>query len=112
MKEKLTRKSGAVLRHWAWAPDMPRSLPNGSAEADVVPDCLLCANTLTTSSTNSARSLQIMSGQDAFRRFAQQVQRAGGSGGRVPPGGGALVAGAIALIGGGALLNASLFNGE
>ena len=53
-----------------------------------------------------------MSGQDAFRRFAQQVQRAGGSGGRVPPGGSALVAGAIALIGGGALLNASLFNGE
>ena len=54
-----------------------------------------------------------MSGQDAFRRFAQQVQRAGGSGGRMPTGG--MFAGGgllIALVGGGILLNASLFNGE
>ncbi|KAI0697887.1 band 7 family-domain-containing protein [Cytidiella melzeri] len=52
-----------------------------------------------------------MSGQDAFRRFAQQVQRAGGSGGRLPSGGAFAGGGLIlALIGGGVLLNASLFN--
>ncbi|KAI0075094.1 hypothetical protein K474DRAFT_1600488 [Panus rudis PR-1116 ss-1] len=55
-----------------------------------------------------------MNGQEAFRRLAQQIQRVGGSGGGGPnrspkglfAGGGALVA----LIGGGILLNASLFN--
>ena len=58
-----------------------------------------------------------MSGQDAFRRFALQLQavsRQGGGGGR---GGGAGKAFAgtgllVALIGGGVVLNASLFNGE
>ena len=54
----------------------------------------------------------LMDSQDAFRRFAQQVQRAGGQGGGGFPGrflaGGGLLA---ALIGGGLLLNASLFNG-
>lgn len=55
-----------------------------------------------------------MNSQEAFRRFAQQVQRAGsqGGGGGGFPGrffaGGGLLA---ALIGGGVLLNASLFNG-
>lgn len=53
-----------------------------------------------------------MNSQEAFRRFAQQVQRAGGQGGGGFPGrffaGGGLLA---ALIGGGLLLNASLFNG-
>ena len=68
-----------------------------------------CTCTLTSIALFSQKT---MSGQDAFRRFAQQVQRAGGSGGRVPPGGAGLVAGTIALIGGAALLNASLFNGE
>ena len=54
-----------------------------------------------------------MSGQDAFRRFAQQIQRAGGSGGRMPGGRGAFAGGGllVALIGGGFFLNASLFNG-
>lgn len=54
-----------------------------------------------------------MSGQDAFRKFAQQIQRAGGSGGRIPGGKGAFAGGGLilALIGGGVLLNASLFNG-
>jgi hypothetical protein len=56
-----------------------------------------------------------MNTQEAFRRLAQQVQRAGGQGGggfsggpgRFFAGGGLLAA----LIGGGLLLNASLFNG-
>lgn len=54
-----------------------------------------------------------MSGQDAFRKFTQQLQRAGGSGGRIPGGKGAFAGGGllIALVGGGFLLNASLFNG-
>lgn len=56
-----------------------------------------------------------MNSQEAFRRFAQQVQRAGGQGGGGFPGGpGRLFAGGgllAALIGGGLLLNASLFNG-
>lgn len=55
--------------------------------------------------------------QEAFRRFAQQLQRAsqGGGGGGFPGGsprglfaGGGLV---VALIAGGLALNASLFNG-
>jgi prohibitin 2 len=49
-----------------------------------------------------------MNGQDAFRKFTQQIQRAGGQGG---PGrlfaGGGLVA---VLIGGGVILSASMFN--
>lgn len=53
-----------------------------------------------------------MNGQEAFRRFAQQVQRAGSQGGGGSPGrffaGGGLI---VALVGGGLLLNASLFNG-
>lgn len=83
---------------------------NGSAEPDVVCSC----DDYLYLYSDKYRSLfaKTMSGQDAFRRFAQQVQRAGGSGGRVPPGGAGLVAGTIALIGGAALLNASLFNGE
>jgi prohibitin 2 len=53
-----------------------------------------------------------MSGQDAFRKFAQQLQRAGGSGGRMPSGGAFAGGGLLlALVGGGVLLNASLFNG-
>ncbi|KAI0345999.1 hypothetical protein BDW22DRAFT_1353653 [Trametopsis cervina] len=55
-----------------------------------------------------------MNGQDAFRRFAQQIQRAGGSGGgggRLP-GRGAFAGGGlvVALIGGGVLLNSAMFN--
>ncbi|EIW81043.1 hypothetical protein CONPUDRAFT_104172 [Coniophora puteana RWD-64-598 SS2] len=52
-------------------------------------------------------------GQDAFRRFAQQVQRASQQGGGLPPGGGKLFAGGgllVALVVGGITLNASLFN--
>jgi prohibitin 2 len=53
--------------------------------------------------------------QEAFRRFAQQLQRASQGGGGFPGGsprglyaGGGLV---IALVAGGLALNASLFNG-
>jgi hypothetical protein len=53
--------------------------------------------------------------QEAFRRFAQQLQRASKGGGGFPGGsprglfaGGGLV---IALVAGGIALNASLFNG-
>jgi hypothetical protein len=49
--------------------------------------------------------------QQTFRRLAQQLQRSGGGGGRPPPG---LIGGTgllVALVGGGLLLNASLFNG-
>lgn len=58
-----------------------------------------------------------MNGQEAFRRLAQQLQRASGGGGGGPKGpggpkglltGGGLV---VVLIGGGLALNASLFNG-
>ena len=57
-----------------------------------------------------------MNGQDAFRRLAQQLQRAGknaGNGGKMP-GGKGFFAGTgllVALVGGGVALNASLFNG-
>jgi prohibitin 2 len=54
--------------------------------------------------------------QEAFRRFAQQLQRASQGGGGFPGGsprglfaGGGLV---IALVAGGVALNASLFNGK
>lgn len=54
--------------------------------------------------------------QEAFRRFAQQLQRASQGGGGLPGGsprglfaGGGLL---IALVAGGLALNASLFNGE
>ncbi|KIP05168.1 hypothetical protein PHLGIDRAFT_108574 [Phlebiopsis gigantea 11061_1 CR5-6] len=56
-----------------------------------------------------------MNGQDAFKRFAQQLQRAGknaGNGGKLP-GGRGFFAGSgllVALVGGGLALNASLFN--
>lgn len=56
-----------------------------------------------------------MNGQDAFRRLSQQLQRAGrnaGGGGGLP-GGKGFFAGSgllVALVGGGLLLNASLFN--
>lgn len=55
-----------------------------------------------------------MNGQEAFRRIANQLRNAGGGGpipGAAPKGffaGGGLL---VALIGGGFLLNASLFNG-
>lgn len=56
-----------------------------------------------------------MSGQDAFRKFAQQLQRASqGGGGGMPGGPGRFLAGGgliVALVGGGLFLNASLFNG-
>lgn len=56
-----------------------------------------------------------MNGQEAFRRFAQQLQRAGQSGGsRIPGGSKGFFAGSgllVALVGGGLALNASLFNG-
>lgn len=57
-----------------------------------------------------------MNGQDAFRRFAKQLQQAGknaGGGGNMP-GGRGVFAGTgllVALVGGGLALNASLFNG-
>ncbi|KAG6331360.1 hypothetical protein ID866_7727 [Astraeus odoratus] len=56
-----------------------------------------------------------MSGQEAFRRFAQQLQRASnsGGGGGLPGGSGRFFAGSgllLALLGGGILVNASLFN--
>ncbi|KAF9242538.1 band 7 family-domain-containing protein [Melanogaster broomeanus] len=49
-----------------------------------------------------------MNGQDTFRKFTQQIQRAGGQGGpgRLFAGGGLMAA----IIGGGVLLSASLFN--
>lgn len=53
-------------------------------------------------------------GQEAFRRFANQLKTASGNGGRLPPGGKGLFAGSgllIALVAGGFALNASLFNG-
>ncbi|KAF8195450.1 band 7 family-domain-containing protein [Pholiota molesta] len=52
-------------------------------------------------------------GQEAFRRFANQLRTASGNGGRLPPGGKGLFAGSgllIALVAGGFALNASLFN--
>lgn len=57
-----------------------------------------------------------MNGQDAFRRFAQQIQKASrnaGGGGNMPGGKGLFAGGGlvVALIGGGLALNASLFNG-
>lgn len=57
-----------------------------------------------------------MNSQDAFRKFAQQLQRASqsGGGGGMPGGPGRFLAGGglmVALVGGGLLLNASLFNG-
>jgi prohibitin 2 len=60
--------------------------------------------------------LDTMNSQDAFRRFAQQLQRASqsGGGGGMPGGPGRFLAGGgliVALVGGGILLNASLFNG-
>ncbi|KAI0917202.1 Prohibitin-2, subunit of the prohibitin complex (Phb1p-Phb2p) [Taiwanofungus camphoratus] len=57
-----------------------------------------------------------MNSQEAFRRFAQQIQRVsqrGGGGGSRLPGGKGFTAGGgllLALIGGGFALNASLFN--
>ena len=54
-----------------------------------------------------------MNGQEAFRRLANQLRSTGGGGGPIPgrreffTGSGLL----IALIGGGLVLNSSLFNG-
>lgn len=53
-------------------------------------------------------------GQEAFRRFTNQLRTVGGSGGRVPPGGKGVFAGTgllVALVAGGFALNQSLFNG-
>lgn len=53
-------------------------------------------------------------GQEAFRRFANQLRTVGGNGGKIPGGPGGLFAGSgllIALVAGGFALNASLFNG-
>jgi len=53
-----------------------------------------------------------MSVNDELQRLAKQLQRFGGSGGRRPPAGAGLGAGVVvALVAGGLLLNASLFNG-
>jgi hypothetical protein len=57
-----------------------------------------------------------MDGQEAFKRIQQQLKRASnqGGGGKLPGGPGGLLAGGglvAALIAGGLLLNASLFNG-
>jgi prohibitin 2 len=57
-----------------------------------------------------------MNSQNAFRKFAQQLQRASqsGGGGGMPGGSGRFLAGGglmVALVGGGLFLNASLFNG-
>ncbi len=57
-----------------------------------------------------------MNSGSAFRQFAKQLEtvaRQGGGGGNLTPGrGGAAGAGLlVALVGGGLLLNASLFNG-
>ncbi|KAF9533209.1 band 7 family-domain-containing protein [Crepidotus variabilis] len=52
-------------------------------------------------------------GQEAFRRFTNQLRTVGGSGGRIPGGPGGLFAGSgllIALVAGGFALNSSLFN--
>lgn len=53
-----------------------------------------------------------MNSQESFRRIAEQIQRSAGKGG-MPGGRGALTGGGllVALVGGGLLLNASLFNG-
>ncbi|KDQ62297.1 hypothetical protein JAAARDRAFT_121257 [Jaapia argillacea MUCL 33604] len=53
-----------------------------------------------------------MSGQDTFRRLAQQLQRGAGGGGGMPGGKGLFAGGGliIALVAGGVALNASLFN--
>ena len=59
-----------------------------------------------------------MNSQEAFKRLAQQLQRArqsGSGGGSRFPGGKGFTAGTgllVALVGGGFALNASLFNGE
>lgn len=53
-------------------------------------------------------------GQEAFRRFANQLRTVGANGGRLPPGGKGFFAGSgllVALVAGGLALNASLFNG-
>jgi prohibitin 2 len=55
-------------------------------------------------------------GQEAFKRFQQQLRRAAnqGTGGKLPGGPGGLFAGGgliVALVAGGLALNASLFNG-
>lgn len=52
-----------------------------------------------------------MNGQDAFRKLAQQLQRARQGGGGPPKGVFAGTGLLIALVAGGVALNASLFNG-
>lgn len=65
--------------------------------------------------TSSISYFAVMNGPDAFRRFAQQLQKASSQGGgpKLPSGKGMFAGGGaiVALIGGGILLNASLFNG-
>jgi prohibitin 2 len=54
-----------------------------------------------------------MDGPEAFKRFQQQLKRAANQGGGKIPGGGLFAGGGLiaALIAGGLVLNASLFNG-
>lgn len=62
----------------------------------------------------AARPPTTMNSQDAFRRLAQQIQRASGGGGgpRMPSKGFFTGSGLLlALMGGGIALNASMFNG-
>ena len=71
-----------------------------------VPDPLFCRHQCVSSDMNS---------QEAWKRLANQLQKAGVSGGRgsIPGGKGAFAGGGllIALVAGGVALNASLFNG-
>lgn len=60
-----------------------------------------------------------MAGREAFQRFAQQLTqqtraRAGGAGGGGGPSGGQALGGVglLAVIGGGLLINSSLYNGS
>jgi hypothetical protein len=63
--------------------------------------------------TEFAPATTNMSGQDAFKRFLEQLQQSNGGRAPRPPKGTMGAAGVIvALVGGGLLLSASLFNGS
>lgn len=74
--------------------------------------------TFTLVTKRSLPSLQVpatMNGQEAFRKLANQLKNAGGSGSPLPGAPKGLFAGSgllITLIAGGFALNASLFNGK